>query len=354
MDGRNGRDGDPGQAGRDGQPGRDGTPGRNGQPGHDGQPGRNGMPGRNGRDGAPGPPSTLNDKEKELLKEDILNTLRKEVCQLNLCNSFKTTCRGMSADNPATSCKEIYDCNSSTPSENYWISTDSSPREVFCEMRASRCGNITGGWMRVAHIDMSEPQQTCPSPLETIASPRSCSRAGGAGCSSVYFSTFGVPFTEVCGQAIGYQRHSTDAFGGFGGLSQDINHPYVDGLSITYGSAPRRHLWTYAAGIAESGIRNKANCPCTAQGAQPPSFVGGHYYCESANVGASEDQWYSNDPLWDGEGCPTGNTCCDPPNLPWFNRTINPPSTADIELRLCQDESVAEDLSVELFELYVY
>ena len=43
-----------------------------------------------------------------------------------------------------------------------------------------------------------------------------------------------------------------------------------------------------------------------------------------------------------------GNTCCDPPNLPyaWFNRIIDP-STADIELRLCQDEdTMKEDVAV--------
>ena len=83
--------------------------------------------------------------------------------------------------------------------------------------------------------------------------------------------------------------------------------------------------------------------------------MGGHYYCESGNVGNHEDQWYANDSLWDGDGCPTGNTCCDPPNLLWFNRVIDPPSTADIELRLyCDEGSENEDVAVELFELYVY
>ena len=81
--------------------------------------------------GGPGPPSTLNDTEKELVKEDILNTLRQEECQLNLCNSCKPTCNGMSADNPAASCKEIYDCNPSTPSGKYCISTDSGPHEFL-------------------------------------------------------------------------------------------------------------------------------------------------------------------------------------------------------------------------------
>ena len=126
-----------------------------------------------------------------------------------------------------------------------------------------------------------------------------------------------------------------DAFGSFNGMG--INDPYVDGLSITYGNSPRLHLWTYAAGHSESGDSSQANCPCAAySGSQPPSFVQDHYYCESGNVGGPEDQWYPDDPLWDGEGCPTGNTCCDPPNLPWFNRVINPPPTAGIELRFCQ------------------
>ena len=209
----------------------------------------------------------------------------------------------------------------------------------------------------MAHIDMTHPEGTCPSPLETIASPRSCSHAGGAGCSSVYFSTFGVPFTEVCGRAIGYQHFSADAFGDFVYLGMDINDPYVDGLSITYNdNSSRQHLWTYAVGHSESGSSTQANCPCAAaRGSQPPAFVGNHYFCESGNVGDPEDQWYPDDPLWDGEGCPSGSTCCDPPNLPWFNRIIDTPSTADIELRLCHDESTEnEDVSVELFELYVY
>ena len=113
-----------------------------------------------------------------------------------------TCCKGMSENNPAASCKEIYDCDPNSPSGLYW--RGSSPPEVmYCAMNLTRCGSTTGGWTRVAHIDMKCPGGTCPSPLKTIASPRSCSHAGGAGCPSVYFSTLGVPFTEVCGKAIG-------------------------------------------------------------------------------------------------------------------------------------------------------
>ena len=170
------------------------------------------------------------------------------------------------------------------------------------------------------------------------------------------YSTFGVPFTQVCGRAIGYQ-HYTGAFVGVGMAGKNIDDPYVDGLSITFGLTPRRHLSTYAAAHAEANSPfPHANCLCAAaSGSQPPSFVEDHYYCESANIGYTEDQWYANDPLWDGDGCPTGNICCDPPNLPWFNRMIDPPSTADIELRVCRDEdSGNEDVVVELFELFVY
>ena len=47
-----------------------------------------------------------------------------------------------------------------------------------------------------------------------------------------------------------------------------------------------------------------ANCLCISGGASPPNFVGSDYCCES---GLSATPWrnalYSNDPLWDGQGC---------------------------------------------------
>ena len=304
--------------------------------------------------GPAGPPGTSEilytayQQLRERLISDILNDPRLGGISTNVdntCSQFLPT---------ATSCKEIYACNPDSPSGYYWRNS-SPPELMYCAMNLTRCGNTTGGWTRVAHINMTSPEGTCPSPLKTIAYPRSCSRSGGAGCSSVSYSTFGVPFTQVCGRAIGYQHKSADAFGDENDMG--INDPYVDGLSITYGSTPRQHLWTYAAGHGESSMLSRGNCPCSAApgGRQPPSFVGDNYYCESGNVGTPEDQWFTDDPLWDGDGCPTGNTCCDPPNLPWFNRMIDPPSTADIELRVCCDEdSGNEDVAVEQFELYVY
>ena len=44
-------------------------------------------------------------------------------------------------------------------------------RRVYCNMEDTRCG-VRGGWMRVAHINMTDPGETCPSPLRTYTSPR--------------------------------------------------------------------------------------------------------------------------------------------------------------------------------------
>ena len=57
---------------------------------------------------------------------------------------------------------------------------------------------------------------------------------------------------------------------------------------------------------------------------------------------------YSNDPLWDGQGCNgLERPCCDPPNLPWFCKEL-PQSTTDyLEVRICGDHS-DEDTPVDL------
>ena len=56
--------------------------------------------------------------------------------------------------NPAKSCKAIYDEYSGTESGYYWIKASSgSAVRVYCKMDAD-CTGYTGGWMRVAYIDM--------------------------------------------------------------------------------------------------------------------------------------------------------------------------------------------------------
>ena len=305
----------PGKPGKNGAPG---APGPKGEPGVDGPVGPPGPVGPHGSDGV------VSDAVIEQLREDILEQLRREICP------------GDRDVYPAASCKEIHGCNPTAPSGYYWISTTTGPLQVYCQMNTNNCGNITAGWTRVAHINMSEPQQTCPSPLLTLNAPvRMCTGGTSGGCYSVLYPALGLSFTHVCGQAIGYRYASVDGLHG-----TNIDNPYVDGLSITYGS-PRQHLWTYVAGY----------CLCHSPSL---SFVGQHFYCDVWPEQAHAT-WYPQYPLWDGEGCPAGNTCCDPPNLPWFHRTLNAASTDDIEVRWCRDQHAGdENVGVDLLELYVY
>ena len=284
-----------------------------------------------GKPGSPGPPGTVPDAVIQQLREDILEDVRKLIVYI-----------ANPENNPATSCEEIHKCHPTAPSGYYWVNTTTGPLQVYCQMETNNCGNITGGWMRAAHINMSEPQQTCPSPLRTLTTPwRMCAGQTSAGCSTVRYPTLGLNFTQVCGQAVGFRSGSTDGLDAIR-TSRIIDNPYVDGLSITYGT-PRHHLWTYAA-----GHNGRCLCHLRSHASPPPSFVGQHYYCDGNDV-------VSDYRLWDGEGCPTGNTCCDPPNLPWFHRTLNTTTTDDIEVRWCRDQSASnEDVGVELFELYVY
>ena len=194
---------------------------------------------------------------------------------------------------------------------------------------------------------MTDPEETCPSVLKTIASPlRMCAGQTPRGCYSVLYSTLGLNFSHVCGRALGYQYYTTDALDALF-IAKSIDNPYVDGLSITYGT-PRQHLWTYAVGTTFRCL-----CQANHRASQPPPFVGQHYYCDGW-PGQYQAVWYPQYPLWDGEGCPSSNTCCDAPNLPWFHRNLDGAITNDIEVRWCRDEAASnEDLGIELLELYV-
>ena len=172
-----------------------------------------------------------------------------------------------------------------------------------------------------------------------------CLSSGG--CTSVNFPTYGVPFTKVCGRALGYQYGHTDAFD-TGDTS--IDSYYVEGLSVTYGT-PRNHIWTFAAGRSKN--HTCCTCPCAYpySGTAAPSFVGEDYFCESGNTGPAEDQWYLDDPLWDSQGCASGSTCCDRGG-PWFTTTLNQEVNNDIEVRWCTNVS-GEESSVEQLEIYI-
>ena len=162
----------------------------------------------------------------------------------------------------------------------------------------------------------------------------------------------------MCGRVRGYQFGSPDAFDEVHGNCPapcTIDKPYVDGVSITHGDSPRKHIWTYSAGVYENKT-STPSCPCTGSGTSP--FVGSDYYCESALNGPPWEPpavLYSDDPLWDGQDCNgLERTCCDPPNLPWFCKKLPEPTTDDLELHLCGDEPrTNEDVPIDLVELFI-
>jgi hypothetical protein len=88
----------------------------------------------------------------------------------------------------------------------------------------------------------------------------------------------------------------------------------------------------------------------------PQAFIGSDYFCESGNPDLSfGSRLYTDDPLWDGQGCgPHETACCAAPGLPWFHRKYNASSTDFIEMRICGDESTNnEDVRLSFYEIYI-
>ena len=113
----------------------------------------------------------------------------------------------------------------------------------------------------------------------------------------------------------------------------------ASGLSITYSSNPRKHIWTFASGFTERDTSFRYNCPCAIYlGKNPPSFVDNNFYCESGSTGyvyPSTTAFYFNDTLWDAAGCLNNNNCCNDTTQPWFYRQLNQIMQDDIEARIC-------------------
>ena len=253
---------------------------------------------------------------------------------------------------PAYFCSEIAERKPNSSSGLYWLQNyaSSPPVQVYCDLEKEFLGSK--GWMRVANLDMTDPNQQCPPNFKLYARDRLCGKStDGNACDSVKYTTSGVRYSKVCGRVAGYQFGSPD------GLrvcpTCTIDEPYVDGVSITHGDSPRKHIWTFAADNIEIGNY----CPCSSPTAiQPSSFVGNDYYCES---GLLRYPWdvvlYSDDVLWDGKRCDANEApCCDRPLLPWFCKELPEPTSDDLEVRICADSGLHdEDVPVEKIELYV-
>ena len=267
------------------------------------------------------------------------------------------------------SCEDIYNNHPSTTDKSGYYRINDN-QWTYCNMTATAanndfittCAGVGGGWRRIVNINISAGDD-CPGEW------RKATQSGVSFCrvasnstlsnqftySSAIFSTNGTSYQGVCGRARGYQKGDTLAFwSSHPSFSKTIDESYVSGLSITYGSNPRQHIWTFASGRGEK-FNNRWNCPCSVNNAYNPSssFVGNNYYCESGSTYApSKNAYYFNDTLWDGAGCV--DNCCDDTTQPWFYRQLNQVTQDDIEARICTGNGfLAESALIDQLELYI-
>ena len=264
-----------------------------------------------------------------------------------------------------SSCAEIRNgMHHSAESGVYRIgANEDGVQQVYCFM-GTLC-NSDGGWTRLAYLDMSDGS-ACPSEwrLYEVNGVRACGRpASGAGFRAVIYPSHGVQYSQICGRVRGYQYASPDAVDSIIGTGHnDINAQYVDGVSLTRGS-PRKHVWTFMAGLKEDNSFNGGTytCPCqegSQQASNIPDFID-DYFCESGNPASPASfaaRLYTEDALWDGEQCRgLESACCsEVPNLPWFNKILSETTDDYLEFRISGDQGTGdEDVAIELIEVYV-
>ena len=306
-------------------------------------------------------PQNCSSFNEDLVAEYVMDSV-KEVFNRSfedlLSRFSKMFIPGYSPNRSASSCKEILQLAPQSPSSFYWIrGTDNEPKHVYCDMERS-CKGVAGGWMRVASINMTNTSHSCPSGLRTLTNPRRlCAmNIDGAGCSSTVLPIQGIAYSQVCGKIIGYQQKTPDAFRGRSSGTVDSN--YVDGISLTHGSNPRKHIWTFAAALHEHYSHLTGICPCINVSITPPppvpDFLGNDYFCDTASKDFHRYIFYGDDPLWDGAGCSEFNTCCSWNCPPWFRKVMYPPTSDNIEMRLCANENRGnEDITFETLQIYV-
>ena len=119
---------------------------------------------------------------------------------------------GNSISCPGKSCLDIYQKNPSGQSGQYVVKVGALYRSVYCDM-SLECGGEKG-WMRIADVGTGG---SCPNGWSRITSPtRACKPpSNSAGCYSACFHTHDIPYSRVCGKAVGYQKGTTDAFAAF-------------------------------------------------------------------------------------------------------------------------------------------
>ena len=249
---------------------------------------------------------------------------------------------GQYQSHPAVSCAAVLLYDPSSPSGHYWVrSSNGSAVHVYCDM-TRLCGDITGGWMRVVELDMTNESTQCPSGLRQHDNNfRTCGINSDSGwsCSSATFNLNGVRYSSVHGVIRAYGCGTPDGYKGRS-LIYDIDSNYVDGISLTYGLTSRQHIWTFA--VAYSGCGNS------------PSFVHNDYYCGDIDRTSSCNSNIQGIE-WNGGECSSEDQCCSLNNPTQFYKQLPQPTTDDIEMRLCRNElAFYENIFIKMISIYLH
>ena len=227
------------------------------------------------------------------------------------------------------------------------------------------CGE--GDWELIVDEDYSvEGGDDCPNGwvqfTEAITGRQLCGgeSVGGSSvdpfCDSAMFDP-GMEYRKICGSVVGYGIGNNVGF--FINNMDDIDAEYVDGVSLTHGTGPRNHIWTFAIGVVEDSMGltpglEPALCPCHPDFpalAFIPTFIEGDYFCESG-VALESDislNHYMDDPLWDGRLCE--EICCN--SSPYFVKALETPTSNQLEIRICNNEESGQNNAIEKIKIFV-
>ena len=275
--------------------------------------------------------AALNDSSSnlfELVTQLNKSTVLSYAILKNRINIIENVTFGRSRFAPAHSCQAIHIFQPSSTSGYYWVRSSNGPSvHVYCDMTMSS-GSVTGGLTRVAILNNETRPQFCTEDFWTVIENTQCVRStADAGCSNIIFSVMNISYSHICGRVQAFWFGAPDGFTGSERSSTTINDNYVDGISLTYGTSNKTHIWTFIAAKFESN----QNCP-----RQVPGYVGDHHSC-----------------LKPESSCTSSSSLCYSP----FFRQLQEPVTEDIELRLCRDqnrESGNEGIYLGNLEIYVW
>ena len=200
---------------------------------------------------------------RQQISSEIVNTIN--ATQSSVDNLATSIANSIQAKYEFESCTNINTFSLPFRTGEYLIQTsDNNFNRMNCTLYT--CDGVSGGWKRVAYLDVSDSSASaCPNGLQRRDSPLSCRRTDtGGGCSAV---TYAINNNYKCifGRINAVQVGTPDGFKKHGQLrtaTPTINDNYVDGVSLTHGSNPRTHIWTYTAAAQ-----------CTACSDNFPAFI---------------------------------------------------------------------------------